>query len=106
VGIGGIFTEIFKDVAHKPLPASPDDIRDMLGRLKGFPLLGGARGKQPCDLPALCRTISAMAQARLAHPEIAEIELNPIVAYPGQEGVVVLDCLVTLSAPSCGQGER
>lgn len=106
VGIGGIFTEIFKDVVHKPLPASPDDIRDMLGRLKGFPLLGGARGKQPCDLPALCGTISAMAQARLAHPEIAEIEMNPIVAYPGQEGVVVLDCLVTLSASSRGQGER
>lgn len=107
VGLGGIFTEILKDIQHKPLPASAADIEQMLRRLKGFPLLAGVRGKPPCDIAGLAETIAALARAYLAHPEIVELEVNPIVVRPGETGAVALDCLVTLdnghaavSAPS------
>ncbi|MBX3529425.1 MAG: acetate--CoA ligase family protein [Rhizobiaceae bacterium] len=102
VGLGGIFTEILKDIQNKPLPATASDVEAMLRSLKGYPLLAGVRGKPACDIAGLSRTIAALGDAYLAHPEIAELEVNPIVVRPGEAGAVALDCLVTLS-PADGQ---
>lgn len=102
VGLGGIFTEILKDIQLRPLPVDAKGVEAMLRKLKAFPLLAGVRGKPPVDIEALARTIAALADACLAHPEIAELEVNPIVAHPGGKGVVLLDCLVTLDGGKAG----
>lgn len=96
LGLGGIFTEILKDIRHGLLPVTADDAKRMLSQLKGYPLLAGIRGRKRCDIDALARTVAAVSATVLAHPEIVELELNPVVVRPEGEGVAALDCLVTL----------
>lgn len=84
VGLGGIFTEILKDVAFRVHPLSEAEALAMLAELKGFPLLAGARGRPAADLPALARLVAGVAALMAACPEVAELDLNPVLAYPDQ----------------------
>lgn len=84
VGLGGIFTEVMKDVAFRVHPLSAGEARLMLAELRGYPLLTGARGAKPVDLEALAGLVSAVAKMMNDCPEIAELDLNPVLAYPDQ----------------------
>ncbi|WP_323010215.1 acetate--CoA ligase family protein [Paracoccus sp. (in: a-proteobacteria)] len=92
LGLGGVFTEIFRDTTAVLPPVSAAEARRALERLKAFPLLTGARGRPPADLDALCTLISRFsAFAAGAAGRVAEIEINPVLAGP--EGAVAVDCL-------------
>jgi succinyl-CoA synthetase beta subunit len=95
VGLGGITTELFRDVIYRPAPASALEAAAMLGELKAFPLLNGFRGAPKADVPALAQLIAQISQlaAGYAH-DIAEIELNPVLVHPVGEGVTIVDALV------------
>lgn len=96
-GLGGIFTEILQDVAHRLLPVGAGDAEAMLRSLKGFPLLDGARGRPRLDVPALADAMASLSAAFLAGGErIEELEINPLVVRKQGEGVVALDCVITL----------
>lgn len=78
VGMGGIYTEILKDVVHELVPVSMKIAERMLSRLRMAPLLEGARGRL-VDRPAVIDAIIALSKLALEHPEIAEMDLNPVI---------------------------
>jgi acetyltransferase len=95
VGLGGITTELFRDVVYRPAPVSAAEANAMLGELKAAPLLQGFRGAAKADVPALAQLISqiSLLAARVAG-EISEIELNPVLVHPEGWGVTIVDALV------------
>jgi acetyltransferase len=95
VGLGGITTELFKDVIYRPAPVSAEEASHMLGELKAAPLLNGFRGAAKADVPALAQLISQVSQlAARCKDEISEIELNPVLVHPEGKGVTIVDALV------------
>ena len=95
VGLGGITTELFRDVVYRPAPVSAPEAATMLSELKAAPLLRGFRGAAAADIPALCELIEqvSLLAARL-RDDVAEIELNPVLVHPQGQGVTVVDALV------------
>jgi acyl-CoA synthetase (NDP forming) len=94
VGLGGIFTEVLDDTACAIAPISAAAARDLLLSLRGAPLLLGARGRAAVDLEALAEVVARVSLLAAAHPELAELELNPVLAGPS--GVVALDARIVL----------
>jgi acetate---CoA ligase (ADP-forming) len=95
VGLGGITTELFRDVVYRPAPASAVESAAMLAELKAAPLLSGFRGAAKADIPALSQLISQISAlaAQWSH-EISEIEINPVLVHPEGQGVTIVDALV------------
>jgi acetate---CoA ligase (ADP-forming) len=92
VGLGGIYTEIFGDVAVGLAPLDVREAERMLYSLRGAPLLAGARGRPPCDVRAAAEAAVALSRVAASHPDIAEIEINPLLVTP--DGAVALDARV------------
>jgi acyl-CoA synthetase (NDP forming) len=95
VGLGGVLVEVLRDVAFRLVPLERRDARDMLREIKGFPLLQGYRGSPPADIAALETLILDVSRFVEAHPEIDELDLNPVFAYP--DGAVAVDARVIVS---------
>lgn len=101
VGLGGVFVEIFRDVAFHVGAISPEEAREMLARLKGWPLLQGVRGAQPVDIGALSDVISRLSRFAVAnHGRFETIEINPLLVRPGNAGSVMLDALIVPAGPT------
>jgi hypothetical protein len=100
VGLGGVFAEVIADTALAFAPVSAPSARALLLSLRGAPVLLGARGRDLVDVDALARLVACVSQTAAAHPELAELELNPVLAGPS--GAVALDARVVLdeSQPS------
>jgi len=94
-GLGGIFVEVYRDVAFRIVPLAERDAREMIREVKGLPLLTGFRGRVPGDLEALARILLRVSRMAEELPEIAEVDLNPIVIY--ERGGLLLDARVLLS---------
>ncbi len=95
VGLGGVMTELFKDVVYRPAPVSVQEACDMLDALKGAPLLNGFRGAAKVDVSAASALIAQISQlAAQLKDDVAEIELNPVLVHPVGEGVTIVDALV------------
>ncbi|HET6938659.1 MAG TPA: acetate--CoA ligase family protein [Nocardioides sp.] len=94
VGLGGIFTEVLGDTACAIAPVSVDAARGLLRSLQGAPLLLGARGRAPVDVDAVADVVARVSLLAAAHPELVEIELNPVLAGPA--GALALDARVVL----------
>lgn len=95
-GLGGVFVEVLKDVAFRIVPLEARDASQMVREIKGLPILQGARGAQPADLPALEALIVQVSQFVAAHPDIAELDLNPVFAYP--DGALAVDARIVLAS--------
>ncbi len=96
-GLGGIFVEALRDIVFRVAPLSDLDARDMLTAIRGRALLEGIRGKPPADRVALERTLRLVAQLAEDHPEIEEMDINPLLALP--RGVLALDARIRLGPP-------
>src|SRR5882672_56628 len=95
VGLGGITTELFRDVVYRPAPVSAIEASAMLAELKAAPLLNGFRGAAKADITALSQLISQVSVlAAAACDKISEIELNPVLVHPAGQGVTIVDALV------------
>jgi len=94
VGFGGIYVEVLKDTAARLCPLAASEARAMLGELRMAPLLKGVRGEPPVDTDALAETICRFAQLAADSADIAELEVNPLVAGPG--GVMAVDARARL----------
>jgi acyl-CoA synthetase (NDP forming) len=94
-GLGGIFVELYKDVAFRLLPLSHAAARSMLTELKAAPLLTGYRGQPARDLDALAACACTVARIAADHPEIQEIDLNPIIAH--ERGCTIVDAKIRVS---------
>lgn len=97
LGVGGVFVETLRDIQIGVPPLTERDAREMLERLRGYPILegSGARGQAPADLSALIDIILRFSQ--LCHDlrdDIAEIDINPLVVFEAGQGARVVDCLI------------
>ncbi|MEK7097434.1 MAG: acetate--CoA ligase family protein, partial [Patescibacteria group bacterium] len=79
VGMGGIYTEVFKDVQLGVDDISNADIRDMIEKLKIYPILKGARGKRGYNLKILDKIISGVARMAQKRRDIHELDINPVI---------------------------
>jgi acyl-CoA synthetase (NDP forming) len=94
-GLGGVLVEVLKDVAFRIIPIVPRDARQMIREIKGFPLLEGYRGQEPADLNALENLLLRVSDFVEKHPEVSELDLNPIFAY--KDGALAVDARIVLS---------
>lgn len=93
-GLGGIFVEVLKDVVFRSLPLTPSDAEEMLGEIKAKAILGGVRGAPPVDRKAIIDLMLRISAVCLAHPEIVELDLNPILAF--SDGYALVDARMIL----------
>jgi len=91
-GLGGIFVEVLGDVTFRVCPVTKGEAKKMIEEIKGFPILSGVRGKAGYDLDALADLLTKVSNLLLEHPEIEELDLNPVRVY--EKGVEVLDARV------------
>ena len=96
-GAGGIGAELLRDVAVRIAPVTDRDAGAMIRELRSFPLLDGYRGAQPCDVAALEDIILRLSAMVEAHEEIAEVDLNPVLALP--IGALTVDARIRLEEP-------
>lgn len=94
-GLGGIFVEVYKDVSFRLPPLTEADALEMIREIKGLPILTGFRGRPPCDLQAITRCILAVSRLIEGRPDVEELDLNPILAYP--TGCLVVDAKIVIS---------
>ncbi|MBN1152713.1 MAG: acetate--CoA ligase family protein [Dehalococcoidia bacterium] len=95
-GLGGILVELLKDVAFRIVPVSKFDASEMIREIKGFPMLTGFRGSEPADLHALEKLVVSVSEFVERHPEVKELDLNPVFAY--KDGVTAVDARVVLES--------
>src|SRR5512143_1374468 len=88
-GIGGTFVEIFKDVSFRIVPFSEKDAAEMIGGTRGAKLLEGVRGGKPADVAALRQLLVQISGLVARHPEIDEMDLNPVIVH--ETGLTVVD---------------
>jgi acyl-CoA synthetase (NDP forming) len=95
-GLGGVFTEALKDTAFRSAPLSAVEAEEMLTDIRAKALLGEFRGLPAVDLPALAGILQTVGAIALLHPEIAEIDLNPVIIAGSKP--VIADALFVLQA--------
>ena len=93
-GSGGTLVELLGDVAVRLTPLSDLDAREMLRSMRLFPLLDGYRGAPPCDIPALEELLLRVSALVEAHPEVVEMDLNPVIALPS--GALIVDARIRI----------
>ncbi|MHC4973647.1 MAG: acetate--CoA ligase family protein [Planctomycetota bacterium] len=88
-GLGGVYVEVLKDVSFAVCPVSDVRARELVRGIRGYDILKGVRGREGVDEDALVEVIQRVSQLACDHPEIAELEFNPLLAFP--DGVVAVD---------------
>ncbi len=91
-GLGGVMVELYRDVSLRLLPFTRDDALSMIREIRGHELLAGYRGQPAVDEEALADCLLAVANMAESYPEIVEIDLNPVFAYP--DGIAVVDARI------------
>jgi acyl-CoA synthetase (NDP forming) len=98
-GLGGIMVELLRDVVFRVHPLTDRDAHDMVRSVRGYPLLEGFRGAPPGDVAALETALLRVSQLIADHPEIVEMDLNPLrVLRPGH-GCVAVDARIAVRHP-------
>ena len=93
-GLGGIFVELLKDVNFRVAPITAMDAKEMITQLKAYPLLNGYRNTPPVDIDALVTILCQTSRLIMENPEIKELDLNPVMAYP--KGAKTVDARIIL----------
>jgi len=93
-GLGGIYTELFRDTSFRVAPVARDEAYPMLTSLKSWKLLLGMRGKAALDIDALAELISTVSLLAVECPVIREIDLNPVLVQ--EKGLIILDAKVVV----------
>jgi len=95
-GLGGIYVEALRDVVFRVAPIQPLDAHDMVRSIRGVALLDGIRGAPAVDLAALTDVLLRVSQLTIDHPEITELDVNPLLAF--SNGVTAVDARVIVAA--------
>jgi acyl-CoA synthetase (NDP forming) len=94
VGMGGLYTEVLSDVAAALAPVDETEAERLIRSLRAAPLLEGARGRPALDTAAAARAIAVLSRVAAEHPEIDEVEINPLLVLP--DGALGLDARIVL----------
>lgn len=95
-GMGGTMVELVKDIQFRVAPLSRPDIQSMVAETMAGKLLNGYRGAPVGDFEALYEVIAQLSHLAVEHPEIKEIEINPLIVYPEGKGVMAIDSRMIL----------
>ena len=97
-GLGGVFTEVLKDVTFRVAPLEMCDALEMIDEIKANKLIGQFRGKPAVNRDILARTLINVGKIGLEVNEVAEIDINPLIVH--EDTPVAVDALVFLRKPS------
>jgi acyl-CoA synthetase (NDP forming) len=98
VGLGGIFVEVFEEVALRVVPITYKEVNEMVDELRGAPILRGARGHKPSDIAAVSDALLRLSQLLIDFPEICEIDINPLRVFQEKDGCRALDARIMISS--------
>lgn len=96
-GLGGIYVETLKDVTFRVAPFSPTEAKEMLSEIRAHAILDGVRGKPAMDKDAIVDTLLRIGQLVQDFPEIAELDINPLMVYPRDQGAIAIDMRLVLA---------
>ncbi len=96
-GLGGRYVEVLRDVTFGVTPLHPAEAREMMRRIRGFPLLEGMRGEPGADLDRLLEVLLRIAQLAQRHPRIQELDVNPFLAAPRGEDARAVDVRIRVA---------
>ena len=97
-GLGGVHVELMKDVSFRIPPLTDQSAQGMLEAVKGYELLNGYRGRPEADKEALLDLLHRISAMVTAHPEILEMDLNPVMVMNAGDGCVVVDARIRLGS--------
>jgi len=97
-GLGGIYVEVLKDVTFRVPPISEQEAHEMISEIRSYRLLRGVRGQKPADLEAAADVLLRVAQLVTDFPEIAEMDINPLMVDEVGSGAVAVDMRFILSS--------
>jgi acetyltransferase len=101
-GLGGIFVELFKDIAFRLAPLGRNNARRMIRGVKGYPMLNGFRGRPIADIETIEKLLVSLSQMVIDHPLIKELDINPLLVHEKGKGATVADVVMTIKEPiSC-----
>ena len=96
-GLGGIYTEALRDVQFRLAPMRASVAKDMVHGIRSYRLLQGVRGEKPSDVDAIAECLLRLSQLVTDHPEIKELDINPLIVYPKGEGAIAADARIILA---------
>jgi len=91
LGLGGIFVEVFRDTVLRVAPVDLTTARQMIDSIKGSKLLKGFRGSTPSDIGALAHALMNISRLLVDHPEITNLDINPLIVLEKGKGCVAVD---------------
>ena len=95
-GLGGIFVEILKDVTFRAAPLDEYAVGTMIREIRSYPMLAGARGRTNRDVPALENCIRRLSHLATDCPQIASLDINPLIVLDEGKGCYVADARIML----------
>jgi acetyltransferase len=96
-GLGGVYVEVFGDVALRVAPVAASEARRMFAEIRGSQLLQGVRGQPPADLESLIEIIQRISQLVCDVVQIKELDINPLKVWPKGQGCLTVDCRIVLA---------
>ncbi len=93
-GLGGVYVEVFDDVAFRVAPLTQEDAEEMIAEVKGSRLLRGIRGEKPSDVEAVVDCLLRLSQLLQDFPSIVEVDINPLIVL--EEGALAVDARIVL----------
>jgi acyl-CoA synthetase (NDP forming) len=96
VGLGGVFVEVFEEVALRVAPINHKEAEEMIDELRGAPILRGARGHKPSDIAAVSDALLRLSQLLIDFPEIRELDINPLRVFQENKGCRALDARIMI----------
>jgi acyl-CoA synthetase (NDP forming) len=93
-GLGGVYVEVFEDVAFRLAPLTREDAEGMISEVRGSRLLRGVRGEPPVDVEAVVEALLALSRLLVECPEVVEIDVNPLLVF--ERGVAAVDARVVV----------
>ena len=99
VGIGGIFVEVFQDVVFRLAPIGRNEARRMVRQIKGYRLFQGFRGRPRADVETIEKSLVSLSNMATNHPEIMELDINPLLVHDRGHGATAADCRIILKKP-------
>ena len=97
-GLGGVHVEILRDVSFRVTPITDQDAKEMIRSIRGYRLLEGYRGSPPADISAIEDVLLRIARLVEEVPEISELDLNPVFAFPPGRGCLIVDARIRVEA--------
>lgn len=95
-GLGGVYTELFKDVSFRLAPLSLYEAKEMVMETKAYTLLKGFRGEPPADIPSVINTLIRVSKLVIDVPQIVEMDINPLFVYEEGVGALAVDVKIVV----------